>query len=156
MEENEILEETVPDAENGHTENECEGVAAAAEREAPVSVSSPAEDIGGSRGATTDDASYGDGAIDRLADEFIALKTEFPEVTDVDSLPDEVFVISEEKGCSLADAYARFKLSEQTGIALARNTSRDAAAASAGSLADTVPDNAERFPALMRGIWGKR
>ncbi len=70
----------------------------------------------------------------RLADEFMVLREEFPELQQPEQLPDVVLDMATEKGISLLDAYLRFRHEERKRVHREVNRRRETSARSAGSL----------------------
>lgn len=85
----------------------------------------------------------------RLADEFIRLQQEFPEVEKFDALPKSV-VNAAAKGQDLLSAYLLYQHSEHKKAEAAKKTAEAAKNASGGSLADTpVESNNSVMNAMM-------
>lgn len=76
----------------------------------------------------------------RLADEFISLKKEFPELTEFTALPDEV-KLSAAGGKSLAEAYFRYLHTENAKIKANNISAQNAAESTAGSLNTNESDH---------------
>ena len=94
--------------------------------------------------------------VERLADEYLALVEELPEVGAFDALPPSVLAEAAE-GRSLAEAYFRYAYREKCRIEDERERQSAARAAATGSLAGSAVDGgsaAER--AMLKGIWGER
>lgn len=88
----------------------------------------------------------------RLADEFISLKKEFPELTEFTALPDEV-KLSAAGGKSLAEAYLRYLHREGVKIAENKAAAQKAAQSTAGSLNTNQSDHENSVvDAFMRGF----
>ena len=94
---------------------------------------------------------------DRLAEEFIRLSEEFPELDSPARLPDEVLQTAAEENISLLDAYLRYRWQEEKQVREAARRRALAAQQSAGSLArgadkrDPAPDRFLRaFRAALR------
>ncbi len=94
---------------------------------------------------------------DRLAEEFIHLSEEFPELSSPAQLPDEVLQTAAEENISLLDAYLRYRWQEEKQVREAARLRALAAQQSAGSLAkgaekrDPAPDGFLRaFRAALR------
>ncbi len=89
----------------------------------------------------------------RLADEFIELQKEFPELKDFSSLPSSVKKAAAD-GKNLCDAYLRYLHTEKKKIDAAKSSAEAAKKASAGNL---KPDGAEHddvMNAFMQGLYG--
>ena len=89
---------------------------------------------------------------ERLANEFSAMKEDFPELTNFTSLPEDVKKAAYD-GMSLSHAYLLHQHRENQKIALAQKNAQEAAKKSAGSMADDKPTNTNEN-ALLKGIWG--
>lgn len=90
----------------------------------------------------------------RLANEFIELQKEFPELSEFADLPESVRRAAAE-GKDLVHAYLLHQHRENKKIAAAKASEAKAAASSAGSMA-TSGDNVDKTAsALMKGLWGK-
>ena len=90
----------------------------------------------------------------RLAEEFAAMKAEFPELSDFASLPAEVKKAAGE-GMPLEYAYLKYGHTESKKAAQAKETAERAAKASTGSMAgesDTKTDDERRF---LNALWGR-
>lgn len=88
----------------------------------------------------------------RLADEFIELGKEFPEVESFDALPRSVKAAAA-NGMDLLSAFLRYRHSEEKKRSAAEAKAAEAAAAASGSLSSEDGDRGE-FDALMRGLYG--
>ncbi len=90
----------------------------------------------------------------RLADEFIELQKEFPEITDFASLPKSVKTAAAD-GKHLLDAYLRFSHTEQKKINAAKASADAAKKASAGNLSSAdKTSHSDEMSALMEGLYG--
>ncbi|MBQ5840450.1 MAG: hypothetical protein IIW40_00685 [Clostridia bacterium] len=94
---------------------------------------------------------------DRLAEDFIRLSEEFPELNSPAQLPDEVLQTAAEENISLLDAWLRYRWQEEKQVREAARLRALAAQQSAGSLAkgadkrDPAPDSFLRaFRAALR------
>lgn len=79
---------------------------------------------------------------DRLAAEFAELAAEFPELSDISTVPQAVVEDAVQNGRHLYDAYLRYQRQEGKKIEQNRAAQEAAAVASTGSLADTPPEDA--------------
>ncbi len=88
----------------------------------------------------------------RLANEFIELKKEFPELTDITSVPEQVKRMAVTGNKDLLSCFLLFKHNEEKAIAAANKTAEDAKKAGTGSGASAgfTTDNA--FDAFLRGF----
>ncbi len=77
----------------------------------------------------------------RLADEFVALREEFPSLQHPEQLPDAVLDLATEQNISLLDAYLRFRHEERRRIRHEEQRRREATAQSAGSLTQGETDS---------------
>lgn len=75
---------------------------------------------------------------DRLAEQFVELQKEFPELTAFDGLPQEVVDTALDKDIHLLDAYLRYQRKEDRRVEQNRAASAAAAKASAGSQSGNV------------------
>lgn len=91
----------------------------------------------------------------RLADGFLQLQKEFPQISEIGKVPRSVISDAIDKNISLLDSYLRFLHSENRRIEEAKATQEAAARAAVGSQKspDTRHISAE-IEALIRGIWG--
>ena len=88
----------------------------------------------------------------RLAEEFFALREEFPSIERPDQLPDAVLDMAVDKSISLFDAYLRFCHAERKRIEQERQHREQAAACSAGSLQQGVVDAHPEQEAFLRAF----
>ena len=88
----------------------------------------------------------------RIAEEFVAMKRDFPELTEFGNLPKEVCEAAY-KGEALAFAYLKFKHKEAQKIAAAAEAEKNAAEKSTGSMSndDTDTDTGRRY---LSALWG--
>lgn len=86
----------------------------------------------------------------RIADEFVKMKAEFPELTEFGALPKEVRQAAFE-GKALAWAYLEHKHKEATKIAAAESAEQKAAKKSTGSMSDSPDTGTDPF---IDGIFG--
>lgn len=90
----------------------------------------------------------------RLADEFITLQKEFPEVEKFDALPKSV-VNAAAKGQDLLSAYLLYQHSEHKKAEAAKKTAEAAKNASGGSLADTPVENNNSVMNAMMEVFSR-
>lgn len=90
----------------------------------------------------------------RLADEFIRLQQEFPEVEKFDALPKSV-VNAAAKGQDLLSAYLLYQHSEHKKAEAAKKTAEAAKNASGGSLADTPMENNNSVMNAMMEVFSR-
>lgn len=91
-------------------------------------------------------------ATERLAEEFIALSAEFPQLTDPAALPDGVLDTAAEEGIPLLDAYLRHRWQEEKKVAAALQKQQEAAARSAGSLSRGATHTPPEQDAFLRAF----
>jgi hypothetical protein len=89
----------------------------------------------------------------RLADEFIRLQKEFPEIEKFEALPKAV-VNAAAKGQDLLSAYLLYQHQENKKIEAATKSAENARRASGGSLSTTFEEPSSAMDALMRGLYG--
>ena len=91
----------------------------------------------------------------RVAEEFVELKKEFPEIGEIDSVPEQVLRAAYEDGVKLLDGYLRFKHSEEKKIMAAQKSGAAAAQSSTGSqkTAQSAAESVE--DALIKGVWSR-
>lgn len=88
----------------------------------------------------------------RIADDFLKMKADFPELTDYAALPNEV-KRQAANGTPLKYAYLDYKYAQEKAAANAKAQAEAAAKKSTGSMAtDDGVDSAEN--ALLKGLWG--
>lgn len=89
----------------------------------------------------------------RIADEFVKMKAEFPELTEFGELPKEVRQAAFE-GKALAWAYLEHKHKEAQKIAAAESAEQNAAKKSTGSMSDndTESESGRRY---LDALWGR-
>lgn len=73
-------------------------------------------------------------AVEALADEFLALQQEVPELESIEQVPETVLETAAKQNISLFDAYLRYRFYEQQAIIAEQQRRERAAACSAGSL----------------------
>ena len=92
---------------------------------------------------------------ERLADEFLALQAECPDITDFEQLPMSVVERALESGDSLLVSYWRYCYRENSNVSEAQRAAALAGAASTGSLLGEVPPPADpAVEAMVRGVRG--
>lgn len=88
----------------------------------------------------------------RLAEEFILLREEFPNLQSPQQLPDAVLDIAVEHSISLYDAYLRFHHEENKRVRREEERRRQAAGKSAGSLLQGAVDAHPEQDAFLRAF----
>ncbi len=88
----------------------------------------------------------------RLAEDFLALAGEFPQIADPAQLPDEVLDMAAELNISLLDAYLRYRLQEEKRVAAAAEKREQAARQSAGSLSRGAIQTPPEQDAFLRAF----
>lgn len=90
----------------------------------------------------------------RIADEFLALKAEFPEMNEFKDVPQQVIQLSAKKNISLLDAYLRFQHEENKKIKEAEQTAAKAKESTVGSAVSEDHDSSSPLIEAMRnGVW---
>lgn len=90
----------------------------------------------------------------RLAEEFIALSKEFPDLKEVKDVPDAVFKLAAKEKISLLDAQLRFNHAENKKIKQAEQSAAAAAASSTGSAVSSDTDSTSpEIVAMRKGVW---
>lgn len=89
----------------------------------------------------------------RLADEFITLQKEFPEVEKFEALPKSV-VSAAAKGQDLLSAYLLYQHTENKKAEAAKKTAEAAKNASGGSMSSTPETSSSISEAFIRGLYG--
>lgn len=89
---------------------------------------------------------------DRLAEEFLTLAEEFPQLSRPADLPDEVLDTAAQEGIPLLDAYLRYRWQEEKKVAAATNSRVHAAQCSAGSLSRTAVETPPEQDAFLRAF----
>lgn len=87
----------------------------------------------------------------RIADEFIELQKEFPEITDIAKLPKEVLAQGQ-NGKNLTDAYLRYKHNENKRINAEKQSAARNANASAGKISGEDSEADPLFTAFLSGL----
>ncbi len=89
----------------------------------------------------------------RLADEFIELKTEFPEIAEFKDLPNEVKSEAAKSGKDLLSCYLRYRYSEEKKIKAAQQTANSNSKSTTGSGGSAEPTEDSAASAVVKGIW---
>lgn len=91
----------------------------------------------------------------RLADEFVELQREFPEMAEFAAVPKSVLDMAV-KGVNLTDAYLRYQHSENKKTSAAKAAQEQAAKASAGSQAEGAGETTNpTIDAMLAGVWAR-
>lgn len=88
---------------------------------------------------------------ERVADEFIELQKEFPEIADLQKVPKDVLKDAY-NGKNLMDSYLRYMHKESKKIASAKQTAQSNAEASAGKMAGEAEKTDSFMDAFLRGL----
>lgn len=92
----------------------------------------------------------------RLADDFVELQEEFPDITEFSGLPQQVVDTAVKKGISLTDAYLRHQHAENKKITAARTAQEQAAKVAAGPQSAGTGETADPvIEAMLAGVRGK-
>lgn len=92
----------------------------------------------------------------RLADDFVELQEEFPDITEFSRLPQQVVDTAVKKGISLTDAYLRHQHAENKKITAARTAQEQAAKVAAGPQSAGAGETADPvIEAMLAGVRGK-
>lgn len=90
----------------------------------------------------------------RLADEFIALQKEFPELKEFKDVSKSVLQMAQKEKISLLDAQLRFNHAENKKIKQAEQSAAAAAESSTGSMQSSENNvNSSVLDAVLKGIW---
>lgn len=90
----------------------------------------------------------------RIADEFLALKAEFPEFKEIKDVPQSVLHIAFKNKISLLDAHLRFQHAENKKIKQAEQSAAAAKISSTGSMGSENTDTSTpALEAMRRGVW---
>ncbi len=90
----------------------------------------------------------------RIADEFLELQKEFPEISSFDNVPDSVIIDAVNNGRNLVDAYLRHQSKESRKIEAAQQAEASAKKSSAGSLEGGEVSHATNAEtAFLDGLW---
>lgn len=97
----------------------------------------------------------GDALAARLAEDYLILRREVPEVGGFDTLPPDALREAAESGISLLDAYLRHEHRERCRVAAEQAAQAAAAGRSIGSqAAGAAPEASTAERAMLRGVWG--
>lgn len=91
----------------------------------------------------------------RLAEEYLELKAEIPDVADYNSLPDSVIREAASGKRDLLSAYLRYERREKGKIEAAQKTEQAASKATAGGKDSEVDENRSAFDEFTAGLWGR-
>lgn len=90
----------------------------------------------------------------KLADEFIALQKEFPELKEFKDVPKSVLMLAQKEKISLLDAQLRFQHAENKKIKQAEQSAAAAAESSSGSVQSKDNDTSSPLlDAMRKGVW---
>ena len=91
---------------------------------------------------------------ERLADEFITLQKEFPELKEFKDVPKSVLMLAQKEKISLLDAQLRFQHAENKKIKQAEQSAAAAAESSSGSVQSKDNDaSSPLLDAMRKGVW---
>lgn len=88
----------------------------------------------------------------RLAEDFLLLNREFPDIQDPNQLPDEVLDTAVAEDIPLLDAYLRFRWQEEKRVRAEEERRRQAAACSTGSLHQSGPESHPEQDIFLRAF----
>ena len=88
----------------------------------------------------------------RLAEEFIALTEEFPQLAHPSQIPDTVLDTAAQEGIPLLDAYLRYRWQEEKRVAAAAHSRQQAASRSVGSLSRGAMETPPEQDAFLRAF----
>jgi len=92
---------------------------------------------------------------DRLANDFIELQKEVPEISSVDKVPKAVMKEAVDKNISLLDAYLRHQHKENKNIKAATETQKAAEKSTTGTAQSATNDGTSpEIEAMLQGMWG--
>lgn len=92
---------------------------------------------------------------DRLANDFLELQKEMPEISSVDKIPKAVMKESIDKNLSLLDSYLRYQHRENKNIKAATETQKAAEKSTTGSAKSAENDGTSpEIEAMLQGMWG--
>ena len=92
----------------------------------------------------------------KLADEFLKLREEIPDIAQFQDLPQSVVDMAVKKNLSLMDAYLRYQYIESKKTSAAKAAQESAAKASPGSQAAGAGETTDpTIDAMLAGVWGK-
>ena len=90
----------------------------------------------------------------KLADEFITLQKEFPELKEFKDVPKAVLMLAQQEKISLLDAQLRFQHAENKKIKQAEQSAAAAAESSSGSVQSKDNDaSSPLLDAMRKGVW---
>ena len=90
----------------------------------------------------------------RIANEFLELQKEFPNLSSIDNVPDSVIIDAVNNGRNLIDAYLRHQCKESRKIEAAQQAEASAKKSSAGSLeGGNVSHTSNAESAFLEGLW---
>lgn len=90
----------------------------------------------------------------RLADEFLELKAEFPQMAEFSAVPKAVLDTAVRRGISLTDAFLRYQHAENKKVSAAKAAQEQAQKASAGSQAENGGETSNpTIDAMLAGVW---
>lgn len=90
----------------------------------------------------------------RLADDFLELKAEFPQMTEFSAVPKAVLDTAVRRGISLTDAFLRYQHAENKKVSAAKAAQEQAQKASAGSQAENGGETSNpTIDAMLAGVW---
>ena len=93
---------------------------------------------------------------DRLANDFIELQKEMPEISSVDKIPKAVMKDAVDKNLSLLDAFLRYQHKENKNIKAAVETQKTAEKSTTGSANSAENDGTSpEIEAMLQGLWGR-
>lgn len=93
--------------------------------------------------------------LSRLADEYLELKAEIPDIADYNDLPDSVIKEAASGKRDLLSAYLRYERKEKAKIEAAQKTEKAASTATAGGKSSEADDNRSSFDEFTAGLWGR-
>lgn len=88
----------------------------------------------------------------RLANEFLELQKEFPEIADISAVPSDVLNEARTKNRHLLDAYLRNRLAEEKKVTLAKQTAQSNAVATGGRMVNADDENDPIMAAFTQGL----
>lgn len=93
---------------------------------------------------------------DRLANDFLELQNEFPEISSVDKIPKGVLKESVDKNISLLDSYLRYQNRENKKISAAAAVQKAAEKSTTGSIGSSQDiGTSPEIEAMLQGLWGR-
>lgn len=92
---------------------------------------------------------------EKLANDFLELQKEMPEISSVDKIPKAVMKESIDKNLSLLDSYLRYQHRENKNIKAATETQKAAEKSTTGSAKSAENDGTSpEIEAMLQGLWG--